>query len=324
MSSVDIGLDNPIFAGRLRGLDRSAAYKPRPTVPVRPRGISDIFASQPTKKTPAPAAPASTSPTITTARVARTTSSVPTLPRQGKSQVLQRQSLTKPTAQSASRPRSSKSRLSSQLALRSLAVTLVLAGSFVAYWGWRTNQHVAAQVQGVQNQHTNTDSGVPSEDKPSDGVYRGYRVAGDLPHYVRIPKLKTAAMVQRMSTNSKGALQAPSNVHYAGWYDGSSKPGEGGAVLLDGHVAGPTQHGVFYDLKKLGAGDLIEVERGDGQTFAYKVVKKQNFPANKVDMTSALLPVIDGKPGLNLITCTGNVKGMHYDERLIVYAVQVN
>lgn len=319
MASIDIGLDNPVFAGRLRSFDRKPAYQPRPTAQVRPRGISDVFAEPVAKTSAAQSAPVSQAPHQTApVHTARSAAAVPVLPRRSKSHVLQRRATSKPALHVTKSTRS----INSPLLFKSLAVALVLVGVGVSYWGWRTNQRVAAQVQGASTQQ-GSESDVPSEDKPSDEAYRAYHVSPDMPRYVRIKKLGVDAMVRRMTINNKGALQAPSNIHTAGWYDGSSKPGEGGAVLLDGHVAGPTQRGVFYDLKRLSTNDQIEVERGDGKIFTYKVVKTQKFSVNNVDMASAMLPVVEGKPGLNLITCTGKVSGMHYDERLIVYAVQI-
>lgn len=310
---MEFGLDSSTLASRMQSFSRSD-YARRPTPRVTPRGISDIFVK------PVAIKPrlSSTKP-ITAIKKAHPKPVVPpTLRTPQPSTVLSRKYAKKPGLKHRrKRPQASS-------VLTALAVVLFLAGATVAGIGLRTNHKVIAEVQkATQSATTHKEDGAPEEAKPSAGAYGGYVVAPDLPRYVRIPKIGVDAMVKKQSVDKNGALQAPGNVHVAGWYDGSSKPGDGGAVLLDGHVAGPTTHGVFYSAKSLVAGDKIEVERGDGKVFTYKVVKSESKKAADVDMAAALLPVVTGKGGLNLITCTGKVTGWHYDERLVVYAVQI-
>ncbi len=308
MTTLEIGLNSSALSGRLRRFDRHE-YARRPTPRVMPRGISDIYASANTV----------TQPVAETAQnpnsVVRTVAAQQVRKPQASS-VLARQYALKPEKKRR------RIQLNASHALSFTAVLLFVIGAGVAFMGWRTNDKVVAQVRSVTTDQKE-DNGKPDESKPSDAAYGSYNVAPDLPRYVRIPKIGVNAMVRRQSVDKKGVLQSPNNVHTAGWYDGSSKPGEGGAVLLDGHVAGPTTQGVFYDLKKLVAGEKIEVQRGDGKVFNYKVVSAESKKADQVDMAKALLPIVPGKSGLNLITCTGKVNGWHYDERLVVYAVQI-
>ena len=73
------------------------------------------------------------------------------------------------------------------------------------------------------------------------------------------------------------------------------------------------------------SGDSIQIVKGDGTLINYKVVKVQTYGVNNVDMQSAIKPITPGKPGLNLISCTGSVlKGtVQYNQRIIVYAEQI-
>jgi LPXTG-site transpeptidase (sortase) family protein len=132
-------------------------------------------------------------------------------------------------------------------------------------------------------------------------------------------------MVKPLGLTAKNQIAAPNNVFDAGWYTGSAKPGQPGAMLIDGHVSSWTAHGIFYNLKKLQPGDKLQIQRGDGTTFTYKVVKSRVYDAAQVDMKAALSPVTTGKPGLNLITCDGSViKGTsEFDKRLVVFTEQL-
>lgn len=145
-----------------------------------------------------------------------------------------------------------------------------------------------------------------------------------MPKIVTIKKADVNARVSRVGVNTNNEMTTPRNVFNVGWYDASSKPGENGTIVLNGHVSGPTKKGVFYGLGKLIAGDKISIERGDSKLFNYTVVKIEKQKYTDVDMSKMLISSIPGKPGLNLITCSGkfNSKTNSFDDRTVVYAVQ--
>lgn len=214
-----------------------------------------------------------------------------------------------------------------QMALTGMAAVVFVLGLMVSFQSAQTNHKNAAKVSALSRgaDQGNGGSSVPSTVKPSGSAVRNYTVAPDLPRYIKIPKLGVNARVMQAGVKSDGSLGTPSNVYDAAWYTGSSKPGQPGAMLIDGHVSSWTTRGVFYGLKRLVAGDIIQIQRGDGQVFAYKVVKTQTYPDNNVDMQAAVRPVTPGKPGLNLITCTGRVKPgtSEFNQRIIVFAEQI-
>jgi sortase (surface protein transpeptidase) len=216
-----------------------------------------------------------------------------------------------------------------QKVLFGLALLLFAGGGFVSLQTLHTNHAASAQVsalsQKADNQGGQNDA-LPSTTKPSSAAVKNYVVAPDLPRYIKIPKLSVNARVLQVGVTSSGALGTPNNVYDAAWYTGSSKPGQPGAMLIDGHVSSWTTRGVFYGLKRLVAGDKIQIQRGDGQVFNYQVVKSQMFADDNVDMQAAVRPVTAGKQGLNLISCIGKVKKgtNEFDHRIIVFAEQVD
>lgn len=209
-----------------------------------------------------------------------------------------------------------------------LAVLLFVAGSIVAYQGWRANKQVIGQVQGASgNSSTNdSDEPAPEVEKPSSGSISSYAVAPTMPRYFKMPQFGIEkARILPMGVDSNNTLKSPVNIHDVGWYNASSLPGNAGAMLLDAHLSGWDTKGVFYKLKDLKAGDTVAVERGDGQEFTYKVVKLQYYDYKNVDMQAAITPITNGKPGMNMITCAGKViPGTNeFDQRLIVFTEQV-
>lgn len=205
-----------------------------------------------------------------------------------------------------------------------LAVTLFLAGGFLAWQGFVANKRLEAQI--VQTSGDATDDGSrPSTEPVHESAVDAYTVAPTMPRVLTIEKLGVKARIMPLGVTTSNKLKAPSNVYDVGWYNASALPGQAGAMLLDGHVSSWSTAGVFKNLHKLSAGDIISIERGDGQKLQYKVVRSQTYEESQTDMQAALSPITPGKNGLNLITCHGDVRvgTSEFSERLIVFAEQI-
>ncbi len=147
------------------------------------------------------------------------------------------------------------------------------------------------------------DEVVPTEEQVTE-----YTVAADRPRYLSIPKLGiTNARVIAVGVKSNGELGTPNNIFDVGWYDASGKPGYGKVLVIDGHNGGPHVHGVFKELPKLVEGDVIKIERGDGEIFEYKVADNKEVSLDAADeyMKTAFKTPVPGKESLTLISCTG-------------------
>ncbi|HSW65644.1 MAG TPA: class F sortase [Bacillota bacterium] len=215
-------------------------------------------------------------------------------------------------------------------AVAGMAAVIFGIGLFVSVQGWKTNHQAVAAVthlaQSVATQTASADTAtVPSTAQPSTNDLSSYNVAPDKPRYITIDKIGVHARVLSLGLTADGALAVPGNVFDAGWYNRSSLPGQPGAMVIDGHVSSWTTNGVFYDLKKLAAGDTLSIERGDGQKFTYKVVRTVLYDAESVDMQALTQAITAGKPGLNLITCAGKVKPgtSEFTQRLAVFTEQL-
>lgn len=348
-------LDSPALRSRLRKTVRRSEYERRTVDFKRSAVISDIRRPVPTKRVNIQAQPqaisravpqtklsllplgTSHSPKAMSADIRRpvrasSPTSVVIHTRVRPSRVLKRQAVVTPQPKKNTRKRSKgRVKVSARGLLTSAAILVILGGLGVGLQGFRINKEVATKTATLGTTTTstgesteNSSSNVPSEAPAANPA--NYKVTPERPRVISIDKIKVNARVVRLGIKANNQLAAPSNIFDAGWYDESSKPGDGGAVVIDGHVSGPTKRGVFYDLKKLIAGDQIKVERGDGKVFIYKVVKTASYAADKVDMAAVLVPVTKGKPGLNLITCSGEIDASrnHYKDRTVVFTEQVN
>lgn len=206
--------------------------------------------------------------------------------------------------------------------LPTAAVLLFAVGIGFLWQSQQKNNFVDQATEQVAGATDGEGQRGPQADENPPPDISSYQVAPDMPRVLRIPSLGVEARIMPMGILPSGELEAPFNIYDAGWYNQSSKPGKHGAMLVDGHVHGPTKPGIFYGLKDIADGATVEVERGDGQVFSYKVVAREQTPYAETNMNKALVSAKQGTPGLNLITCTGsyNQQG-DYEERLVVYTV---
>lgn len=206
-----------------------------------------------------------------------------------------------------------------------IAVIIMVVGLSVGVYDWHfnsvNNQRAAVLVNEANHNITHV---VPSTIKPTVSELASYIVAPTLPRYLIIPKLRVDAKIVSVGVNSDGSLGTPNNVFDTAWYNKSSQPGQQGAMLIDGHISSWTTRGVFYGLNTLLPGDSIDVQGGNGAIFTYKVVKTEVYNVNNVNMNAALSPINPTKPGLNLISCTGDVIAgtSEFNKRIIVFTTQ--
>jgi sortase (surface protein transpeptidase) len=122
-----------------------------------------------------------------------------------------------------------------------------------------------------------------------------------------------------------GAMQDPSGPWVVSWYDQLGKIGEGGNVVLAGHVdywnVGPA---VFWDVRDLPAGDVIRVVGEDGKNYEYAVQWTQPYMAEELTPEVIQKDIVGdtGEETLTLITCGGefNPDTGEYNERWVVRA----
>lgn len=149
------------------------------------------------------------------------------------------------------------------------------------------------------------------------------RARASEPVGVRVPSLGISSTLEDLRTDASGRLQSPKEWQQAGWFAEGAVPGEIGPAVVAGHVDSPTGPAVFARLGELAPGDLVEVERADGEVARFRVdraevVAKDDFPTEAV-----YGPTPD--PQLRLITCDGPYvrSSGGYQDNLVVFASEV-
>lgn len=160
----------------------------------------------------------------------------------------------------------------------------------------------------------------PEEVKPSKDTYKWQGQPTD-PKFITMPTITTDGFIQKVGVDQNKEIAVPNNIYVAGWFNQTVVPGEKGLSIIDGHVTGRVNNGIFKDLSKLNDGDEFKIEFGNGTIKEFKAVKKIDVPVK--DAASVLF---SQEPGIerqvNLITCSGTFdkQTQRYPNRLIVIA----
>lgn len=157
---------------------------------------------------------------------------------------------------------------------------------------------------------------IPSEETPTE-----FSVAPDLPKVITIPAISVKGYIQSVGIDQDGLIAVPTNVHLAGWYINSVRPGEEGLSIMDGHKDGTTLGGIFKNVEKLKKGDNLSIEYGDATIKEFKVVDvKKVSIEDAFDLMYEKREAIERQ--LNLVSCGGryNKEKRTYDDRIIVIA----
>ncbi len=125
----------------------------------------------------------------------------------------------------------------------------------------------------------------------------------------------------------EGVMQNPSGPWIVSWYEQTARLGEGGNVVMAGHVdywnVGPA---VFFNLRDVVEGDEIQVF-GEGEVaFTYAVEFNETYDLE--ELTSGTITELVGRtedPRLTLITCGGefDYASGEYLSRMVVRAALV-
>jgi hypothetical protein len=132
---------------------------------------------------------------------------------------------------------------------------------------------------------------------------RGLLLGPARPVRVTIPRLHVASALVGLGVDRTGAMEVPPDPDVAGWFRLGPTPGALGPAVIAGHVTWNGAPGVFFDLARLRAGDVVRVDRTDHREAVFAVDRvarfdKRHFP------TGAVFGAAD-HAALRLITCGG-------------------
>jgi sortase (surface protein transpeptidase) len=148
---------------------------------------------------------------------------------------------------------------------------------------------------------------------------RGYR-ATPVPVRIEIPAIGVTSSLDRLGRAPDKTVQVPSRWEVAGWYAPGTRPGDPGSAVILGHVDSRSGPAVFYRLRELRRGDLVEVARADGSTVRFAVQRTEQYDKRRFPTDEVYYPTLT--PALRLVTCGGEFDATagHYRSNIIVFA----
>lgn len=153
---------------------------------------------------------------------------------------------------------------------------------------------------------------------PSTGELRP--PAASPPTAVEVEALALAAPVEAVGLTEDRALAVPDDAARVGWWSGGSTAGAPGPTVLVGHVDDADGPAVFFRLRELQAGQVVQVTRADGEVVTFVVDRVASYPKDRFPTLEVYGPT--DASTLRLVTCTGRFdrESRHYEENLVVYA----
>ncbi|MDQ6673904.1 MAG: class F sortase [Chloroflexota bacterium] len=141
-----------------------------------------------------------------------------------------------------------------------------------------------------------------------------------------VQRLGLDTAIQSTAPAPDGSLPAPAEPETIAWYTDSARLGEGGTMLLAGHVDWVGRRAAFRDLDTLRQGDDVSVIDTDGAPLHYRVTETQWYPEDSPALHHLMVSPGWGPPTLTLVTCGGpfDLASRSYLDRLVVRAEPID
>ncbi|HZD75236.1 MAG TPA: class F sortase [Actinomycetota bacterium] len=152
--------------------------------------------------------------------------------------------------------------------------------------------------------------------------FRSDRGYAPIPAPVRIsiPRIHVSSSLDRLGQAADGTVEVPTQWQVAGWYALGPRPGAAGSAVILGHVDSKSGPAVFFRLRELRVGDVVEIARSDHSTVRFVVRRTAQYPKRRFPTEEVYYPTL--APELRLVTCGGTFDDTtgHYRSNIIVFA----
>ena len=201
------------------------------------------------------------------------------------------------------RARTAKRRGSLWPAALALVAAALLAGAALAGGGAPAPEPAQAQQVRI----------VPPDSTPQTGLK---------PVRLRIAAVGIDTTLVPLGLLANGDMEVPADASVAGWYDLGPRPGQPGPAVIAGHVDSRQGPGVFFPLRQVRPGDLVEVTLEDGSVLRFPVTAVEQHPKDALPVERIWNDTEE--PVLRLVTCGGTFdrQSRHYTDNIVVFAAR--
>ena len=144
--------------------------------------------------------------------------------------------------------------------------------------------------------------------------------AGAVPVSVSVPAIGVSSTLEQLHVDPDGSLEVPANPARAGWFADGGVPGEVGPAVIAGHVDSYRGPGVFFRLRLLKKGSVVQVKLSDGSTVRFRVTAVRHYPKTTFPTQAVYGPTAGAE--LRLITCGGKFDRSErsYKDNVVAFA----
>jgi hypothetical protein len=144
--------------------------------------------------------------------------------------------------------------------------------------------------------------------------------AHSTPVELLVPSLGIVSGIGELGLLPNRQVQVPATVHTVGWFRLGPTPGQIGSSVILGHVDSYLGPGIFFEIKTLTRGALIQVRLRDGVTTSFRVTSVVQY--RKTAFPDELVYGSSGGRDLNLVTCGGTFDHAtgHYESNIVVFS----
>jgi len=201
-----------------------------------------------------------------------------------------------------------------------LAAGLLLIGSVCLVLGLRGHQHpLAGPVgsHGAAPKSTTRPTRLGGTTPLQPPIVPAFAVRST-PVELRIPAIALNVSLSTLGLNPNGTVEVPTDIQQPGWYGLGPSPGQDGSAVILGHVDSYKGPAVFFNLRSLSTGDLVDVSLADGATAEFKVTSVVMYP--KSAFPDQQVYGSHGYGALQLVTCSGvfDTHTGHYLSNIVV------
>lgn len=204
-----------------------------------------------------------------------------------------------------------------------LALVLLLVGIGSLFLGLRGNDHPLAGP--APTPKTSLPKTHPEPTSPGSTTTTSPAKVPQLfalrstPVQLRVPAIALDVSLSTLGLNLNGTVQVPTDIQQPGWYRLGPSPGQDGSAVILGHVDSYLGPAVFFKLRSLVPGDLVDVSLADGVSAQFKVTYVAQYL--KTGFPDQLVYAGHGQSTLQLVTCGGAFDSQtgHYLSNLVVY-----
>jgi len=153
---------------------------------------------------------------------------------------------------------------------------------------------------------------------------RSAPLARSVPMWLAVPSIGINIAVGRLGLTPNGQVMVPATAHTVGWYVHGPTPGQLGSSVILGHVDSYLGPGVFFELKRLVAGNRINVTLADGAVVSFRVNRVEQY--SKTSFPDRLVYGSHGTRALQLVTCGGTFDHAtgSYESNIVVFSTLIS